>query len=152
MKDLVQFIKENKKFEEAYELIGDLAKKSKKEPDIWDDRGSWEARDAFEYWESAFGERDDTLDFIDEYASNKCVIGWSTEESFEATEKIVPKKITDIMKAEKPENPYKRRNNKFEVWETTLDGYETRIMRFMNYANRSGEDYVEYWVLVAVEE
>ena len=42
-------------FEDADEYLSFIVEQSKKDPDIWDDTCSWEARDSFEYWEGAWG-------------------------------------------------------------------------------------------------
>lgn len=143
-------------FDDAVEYLAFIVKQSKKDskkdPDIWDDTGNWDARDCFEYWEGAWGERDDVVDFIDEYASDKLVAGWSSEESFDDVYNIIPQKLKIIMKKSKPKMPYKKRSNKFEIWEITDSGFDVSVMKFMNYANDSGTDYVEYWYMIAVED
>ena len=151
MKSINNYIKESaRKFDDASEYLEDIVNSSKKDPDIWDDTGDWEARDGFEYWESAFGEFDDILDFIDEYAYRTCVAGWSSEESFEDVEKVIPQKLKTIMKKSKPKMPYKKRSNKMEVWQTTDNGFDINVMKFMNYMNDNGTDYVQYWYMISV--
>jgi len=152
MKTLNNYIKESaKKFDNVDEYLEDIVNSSKKDPDIYDDTGDWEARDAFDYWESAFGEFDDILDFIDEYASGKCVAGWNSEESFEDVEKVIPQKLKTIMKKSKPKMPYKKRNNKMEVWQITDYGFDVAVMKFMNYMNDNGTDYVQYWYMISID-
>jgi hypothetical protein len=153
MKDLNAYINEGaRKFEDADEYLEHIVNSAKADPDIWDDTGDWEARDAFDYWESAFGEFDDILDFIDEYASGKSVAGWNSEESFEDAEKKIPQKLKSIMKKSKPKMPYKKRNNKMEVWEVQDGQYNVAVMKFMNYMNDNGTDYVQYWYMIAIDE
>ena len=152
MKDLKEFITENNSEITIEDYLGDIVNSSKeKNPPIYDDTGSWEARDAFEYWQSAFGEWDDVIEFISDYADNTCVAGWCTKESFEETEKIIPQKLKDIMKNNKSDIPYKKRYNQMEVWETTDEGFDVTVMKFKNYANDNGTDYIEYWYMIAVE-
>ena len=139
-------------FEDADEYLSFIVEQSKKDPDIWDDTCRWEARDSFEYWEGAWGEVDDVLDFIDEYASNKRVAGWSSEESFEDVYDIIPQILKTIMKSSKPKIPYKKRSNQFEVWETTANGFDVSVMKFMNYMNDNGTDYAQYWYMIVVED
>lgn len=152
MKDINKFLLEKKEFENIYEYLEYIVKSAKADPDIWDDTENWEARDNFEYWESATKEFDDVLDFIDEYATGKCVAGWNSEESFEDAEKKIPQKLKSIMKKSKPSIPYKKRNNKMEVWEVQDGKYNTTVMKFMNYANDHGRDYVQYWHMIAIDE
>ena len=167
MKDIVEKIKFSKNSfknfilessydddeEDACSLLADIVHSAKeKNPPIWDDTGDWEANDAFDYWESAFGEFDDVKDFISDYADGKCVAGWSTEESFEATEKLIPKKMISIMKASKPYIPYKKRSNKMEVWETKEYGFDVTVLKFINYNNHSGTDFAEFWYMIAIED
>jgi len=153
MKTLNNYINEAaRKFDDADEYLSFIVKQSKKDPDIWDDTCSWEARDEFEYWESAFGDFDDVMDFIDEYASHKRVAGWSSKESFEDAYNIIPQKLKTIMKKSKPKMPYKKKNNEFEIWQTTDSGFDVNIMKFMNYMNDNGTDYVQYWYMIAIDD
>ena len=152
MKSINNYIKEStRKFDSVEEYLEDIVNSSKKDPEIYDDTGYWEARDAFDYWESAFGEVDDVLDIIDDYANRKCVAGWSSEESFEDVEKVIPQKLKSIMKKSKPSIPYKKRSNKMEVWETTDNGFDVTVMKFMNYMNDNGTDYVQYWYMISID-
>lgn len=153
MKTLNNYINEAaRKFDDADEYLSFIVKQSKKDPDIWDDTCSWEARDAFEYWESTFGDFDDVLDFIDEYASHKRVAGWASKESFEDAYNIIPQKLKTIMKKSKPKMPYKKKNNEFEIWQTTDSGFDVNVMKFMNYINDNGTDYVQYWYMISIEK
>lgn len=152
MKDINKYILEKFNTDSIEEYLESIVNSAKGKPKIWDDSESWEARDAFEEWESAWGERDDVNEFISEYCDGKCVAGWSTEESFEETEKVIPKMMKDIMKKSKSKIPYKKRNNKMEVWETKQDGFNINVLKFGNYANDHGTDYVEYWYMIAIKE
>lgn len=157
MKNINNYITENISVEESLntdsieEYLESIVNSAKNKPDIWDDTESWEARDAFEYWQSAFGDWDDVIEFISEYCDDKCVAGWSTDKSFEETEKIIPKLLKDIMKKSKSKIPYKKRNNQMEVWETTQDGFDIKVLKFGNYVNDNGTDYMEYWYMIAIE-
>ena len=51
----------------------------------------------------------------------------------------------------KSKMPYKKRNNHMDVWETTQDGFDITILKFKNYANDNGTDYVQYWFMIAIE-
>ena len=134
------------------DYLENIVRSSKEDnPPIYDDTGSWEARDAFEYWQSAFGEWDDVLEFISDYADNTCVAGWYTKESFEETEKIIPQKLKDIMKNNKLDIPYKKHHNQMEVWKTKDEGFDVTIMKFKNYANNNGTDYTEFWYMIAID-
>lgn len=157
MKDIKEFLinksisEAAKTFDYVDEYLADIVQAAKKKPDIYDDTGNWEARDSFEYWESAFGEFQDVLDFIDDYGRGCAVAGWSSEESYEDIEKVIPNKLKTLMKKSKLKTPYKKYNNKFEVWETKDDGFDVNIMKFMNYMNDHGTDYVQYWYMIAIE-
>ena len=157
MKNINNYITENISIEESLntdsieEYLESIVNSAKGKPDVYDDTESWEARDGFDYWESAFGEVDDVNEFISEYCDGKCVAGWSTDKSFEETEKIIPTLLKDIMKKSKPEIPYKKRNNQMEVWETTQDGFDINVLKFGYYTNDNGTDYKEYWYMIAVE-
>jgi hypothetical protein len=152
MKALNSYIKEAAQtFDYVEDYLADIVQTAKKEPDVYDDTGDWEARDGFEYWESAFGEFQDVCDFIDEYGSGCAVAGWSSEESYEDVEKVIPDKLKTLMNKTKPKMPYKKYSNKFEVWETNDDGFDVNIMKFMNYMNDNGTDYVQYWYMIAIE-
>lgn len=60
MKALNNYIKEAAQtFDYVEDYLADIVQAAKKEPDVYDDTGNWEARDGFEYWESAFGEFQD---------------------------------------------------------------------------------------------
>ena len=48
--------------------------------------------------------------------------------------------------------PYKKRNNQMEVWETKQDGFDINVLKFGNYVNDNGTDYMEYWYMIAIEE
>lgn len=152
MKNLNTYIVEKYNTDSIEEYLESIVDSAKGKPDIWDDTESWEARDGFDYWESAFGEVDDVNEFISEYCDRKCVAGWSTDKSFEETEKIIPKLLKDIMKKSKPKMPYKKRNNKMEVWETKQDGFDITVLKFGYYTNDNGTDYMEYWYMIAIEE
>lgn len=153
MKALNNYIKESaRKFDDGDEYLEFIVGQSKKDPDIWDDTCNWEARDGFEYWESAFGDFGDVRDFIDEYAGHMRVAGWSSEESFEDVYDIIPQKLKTIMKKSKPKMPYKKKNNKFEIWQTTDSGFNVNVMKFMNYMNDNGTDYVQYWYMISIDD
>lgn len=139
-------------FDDVVDYLAFIVKQSKKDPDIWDDTCNWEARDGFDYWEGAWGETDDVVEFIDEYASNRLVAGWSSEESFDDVYNIIPQKLKAIMKKSNSKIPYKKRSNKFEIWETTDSGFDVSVMKFMNYMNDSGTDYVQYWYMIAIDD
>ena len=151
MKDISKYIIEKYNKNSIEDYLASIVDSAKDDPKIYDDTESWKANDDFEYWQSTFGEYDDVLEFIGRYANNKAVAGWMTKESFEETEKIIPKKLKTIMKKSKPEIPYKKNSNKFEVWETQDKGFDVTVMKFMNYTNDNGTDYVEYWYMIAVE-
>ena len=150
MKDIKNFIIESSE-EDICDYLEKIVNSASKQPSIYYDDNSWEAKDDFDYYQDASGSYDDVLEFIERYANNKAVAGWMTKESFEETEKIIPKKLKTIMKKSKPEIPYKKNSNKFEVWETQDKGFDVTVMKFMNYANDNGTDYVEYWYMIAVE-
>jgi len=152
MKNLNTYIIEKYNTDSIEEYLESIVDSAKGKPDIWDDSESWEARDVFDYWESALGEVDDVNEFISEYCDRKCVAGWSTDKSFEETEKIIPKLLKDIMKKSKPKMPYKKRNNKMEVWETKQDGFDINVLKFGYYTNDNDTDYMEYWYMIAIEE
>ena len=152
MKNLNTYIIEKYNTDSIEEYLESIVNSAKGKPDIWDDSESWEARDGFDYWESAFGEVDDVNEFISEYCDRKCVAGWSTDKSFEETEKMIPKLLKDIMKKSKPKMPYKKRNNQMEVWETKQDGFDITVLKFGYYTNDNGTDYMEYWYMIAIEE
>ena len=153
MKDLNTYINEGtRKFDDADEYLEFIVGQSKKDPDIWDDTCRWEARDGFEYWESAFGDIDDVRDFIDEYASNMRVAGWASEVSFEDAYNIIPQKLKTIMRKSKPKVPYKTRSNKFEIWQAKDSGFDVNVMKFMNYMNDHGRDYAQYWYMISIED
>ena len=59
MKNLNTYIIEKYNTDSIEEYLESIVDSAKSKPDIWDDSESWEARDAFEDWESAWGERDD---------------------------------------------------------------------------------------------
>lgn len=151
MKNIKTYITESKKFEDADEFLGYIVKTAKGNPKIYDDTESWVANDVFDYWQDVKGKYDDVKDFISEYCDRKRVAGWVTKESFEETEKMIPKLLKDIMKKSKPEMPYKKHSNKFEVWETTQNNYDINVLKFKNYANDNGTDYAEYWYMITVE-
>ena len=152
MKSIKTYLTESKKFEDADEFLDYIVNTAKGEPKIYDDTESWEANDDFEYWQSSFGEYDDVKEFISEHCDKKCVAGWMTTESFEDTEKIIPKLLKDIMKKSKPKIPYKKRNNQMEVWETKQDGFDINVLKFGYYTNDNGTDYKEYWYMIAIEK
>ena len=152
MKDINKYILEKYNTDSIEEYLESIVNSAKGKPNIYDDTEDWEVNDAFEYWESAFGEYDDVKDFIGDYCNRKCVAGWSTDKSFEETEKMIPKIMKDIMKKSKPKMPYKKRNNKMEVWETKQDGFDITVLKFGNWNNDHGTDYFEYWYMIAVEE
>lgn len=153
MKNLNTYIVEKYNTDSIEEYLESIVNSAKdKNPKIWDDTESWEAKDDFDYYQDASGSYDDVLEFIEQYANNKAVAGWMTKESFEETEKIIPKFLKDIIKKSKPEIPYKKKSNKFEVWETTDKGFDVTVMKFMNYTNDNGTDYVEYWYMIAIEK
>ena len=152
MKNLNTYIVEKYNTDSIEEYLESIVDSAKGKPDIWDDSESWEARDGFDYWESAFGEVDDVNEFISEYCDRKCVAGWSTDKSFEETEKMIPNLLKDIMKKSKPKMPYKKRNNKMEVWETKQDGFDINVLKFGYYTNDNGTDYMEYWYMIAIEK
>ena len=152
MKSLVKYISEVKKNLNIYEYLEDIIDSASQKPDIWDDTENWKASDDFDYYQDARGSYDDIVEFISEYGDDKCVAGWKTEKSFEETEKVIPKKLKDIMKYNKPEIPYKKNSNKMEVWETTDNGFDIAVMKFMNWANNNGTDYVEYWYMIAIKK
>ena len=152
MKNINKYITEKYNTDSIEEYLESIVNSAKGKPDIWDDSESWEARDGFDYWESAFGEVDDVNEFISEYCDRKCVAGWSTDKSFEETEKMIPKLLKDIMKKSKPKMPYKKRNNQMEVWETKQDGFDITVLKFGYYTNDNGTDYMEYWYMIAIEE
>ena len=102
MKNLNTYITEKYNTDSIEEYLESIVNSAKGKPDIYDDTESWEARDAFEYWQSAFGDWDDVIEFISEYCDRKCVAGWSTDKSFEETEKVIPKLLKDIIKKSKP--------------------------------------------------
>jgi hypothetical protein len=152
MKDINKYILEKFNTDSIEEYLESIVNSAKGKPDVYDDTESWEARDAFDYWESSFGELDDVNEFISEYCDRKCVAGWSTDKSFEETEKIIPQLLKDIMKKSKPKMPYKKRNNQMEVWEAKQDGFDITVLKFGYYANDNGTDYKEYWYMIAIEE
>ena len=152
MKNINKYITEKYNTDSIEEYLESIVNSAKGKPDIYDDTESWEARDAFEYWQSAFGDWDDAIEFISEYCDRKCVAGWSTDKSFEETEKIIPKLLKDIMKKSKPKIPYKKRNNQMDVWETKQDGFDINVLKFGYYTNDNGTDYMEYWYMIAIEE
>lgn len=151
MKDLKKFINESNKIDAVDYLEKIVNSIKSNNPAIWDDTESWEARDDFDYYEDATGKWDDVLEFISHYGDHKCIAGWKTKESFEETEKIIPKKLKIIMKKSKPEIPYKKYHNQMAVWETTDKGLDVAVMKFKNYGNDNGTDYVEYWYMITVE-
>ena len=150
MKDLAKFINENNNIDATDYLEKIVNSANGNDPVIWDDTESWEARDDFDYYQDAKGSYDDVIEFIEQYANNKCVAGWKTKNSFEETEKIIPKKLKTIMKKSKSSIPYKKHNNQMEVWETTDKGLDVTVLKFKNYANDNGTDYVEYWYMIVV--
>ena len=151
MKNINKYITEKYNTDSIEEYLESIVNSAKGKPDIWDDTCSWEAKDDFDYWQDASGEWDDVLEFISEYCDGKCVAGWSTDKSFEETEKIIPKLLKDIMKKSKPKMPYKKRNNQMEVWETKQDGFDINVLKFGYYTNDNGTDYKEYWYMIAIE-
>ena len=151
MKDLNTYITEKYNTDSIEEYLESIVNSAKGKPNVYDDTESWEAQDEFDYWESAFGELDDVNEFISEYCDRKCVAGWSTDKSFEETEKMIPKLLKDIMKKSKPKIPYKKRNNQMEVWEIKQDGFYITVLKFGYYANDNGTDYKEYWYMIAIE-
>lgn len=120
------------------------------EPDIWDDSKNWDVFDNFDYYESATGDFDDIVEIIGKYASDKYVAGWKTRDSFEETEKLLPKLVKDIIKGE-PEVPYKKHSNKLEVWESIYGEFNINVLRFKSYNNSYGTDYVEFWYMLVIE-
>lgn len=150
MKSIIKYINESNKFDDACEYLEYIVNTSKSKPDIWDDSESWNAKDDFEYWQDTTGSWDDIIEFIDKYASDKCVAGWKTEKSFEETEKLVPNLIKNIIK-KKPEIPYKKNSNMMELWDSTYKGYNVNVLRFKNYKNNDGTDYIEYWIMIIVK-
>ena len=151
MKNLNTYILEKYNTDSIEEYLESIVNSTKSKPKIYDDTESWEADGDFDYWQSTMGEYDDTIEFIDKYAKDRCVAGWCTEESFEETEKMIPKLMKDIMKKNKPEIPYKKNYNQFEVWKTKKDNFDINVLKFKAYKNRSGEDYVEFWYMIAIE-
>ena len=157
MKNINSYITENISIEESLntdsieDYLESIVNSAKGKPDVYDDTESWEARDGFNYWESASVEVDDVNEFISEYCNEKCVAGWLTNKSFEETEKIIPKLLKDIMKKSKPKTPYKKYNNQMEVWETKQDGFDINVLKFGYYTNDNGTDYKEYWYMIAIE-
>lgn len=150
MKDLKKFINESNEID-AVDYLEKIVNSTKdNKPAIWNDTESWEARDDFDYYEDTLGNWDDVLEFISDYADHKCIAGWKTKDSFEETEKIIPKKLKTIMKKSKPEIPYKKRHNQMEVWETIDKGLDVAVLKFKNYANDNGTDYVEFWYMITV--
>lgn len=152
MKNLNTYIIEKYNTNSIEEYLESIVNSAKGKPEIYDDTESWEARDAFEYWQSTLGDWDDVIEFISEYCDRKCVAGWSTDKSFEETEKIIPNLLKDIMKKSKPKMPYKKHNNQMEVWETKQDGFDIKVLKFGNYVNDNGTDYKEYWYMIAIEK
>lgn len=150
MKSIIDYINESKKFNNSSECLEYIINTTKTEPDIWDDSKNWNAKDDFDYYESASGSFDDIVDTIDKYASNKCIAGWKSKDSFEKVEKVIPKLIKDIIK-EEPEVPYKKNSNKLELWESIYEGFDVNILRFKSYNNNYGSDYVEFWYMITIE-
>lgn len=152
MKNINKYITEKYNTDSIEEYLESIVNSAKSEPNIYDDTESWEANDDFEYWQSSFGEYDDVKEFISEHCDKKCVAGWMTKDSFEETEKVIPKLLKDIMKKSKPEIPYKKRSNQMEVWETKQDGFDIKVLKFGNYVNDNGTDYKEYWYMIAIKK
>ena len=150
MKSIIDYINESKKFNSSYECLEYIISKTKTKPDIWDDTESWNVKDDFDYYESTLGDFDDIVDTIDKYASNKCIAGWKSKDSFEKVEKVIPKLIKDIIKKE-PEVTYKKYSNKLEVWESTYEDFTINVLRFKSYNNNHGTDYVEFWYMITIE-
>ena len=151
MKSIIKYINESNNFDDACECLEYIVNVSKSKPDIWDDSEIWDAKDDFEYWQDAAGSWDDIIEFIDKYASDKCVAGWKTEKSFEETEKLLPNLIKKIIN-KKPEILYKKNSNMMELWNSIYEGYNVNVLRFKNYKNNNGTDYVEYWIMITIEK
>ena len=159
MKNLKTYINErfttsNDDIIEIEDYLKDIVNNAKEEPEIYDDSENWEANEYFDYWENEFGDSDDVLDYIIEYANYTCVAGWFTKKSFEETEKIIPQKLIDIMKNNTSEIPYKNKHihNQMEVWETKDKGFDVTVLKFKNHVNDFGTDYIQFWYMIAVEE
>lgn len=130
MKDIKSFIieqidyKKRRKYLEsiATDILSYIAESSKNKPEIWDDTFSWEAKeyDQFEYWQDAKGHYDDAVEFVEEYANECAVLGWFTKDSFENTEKLLPKIVSDIIK-DKGESVYKKGSNNIILWEKDVN-------------------------------
>ena len=148
----LNFMLENYDTKSAEDFLCSIIKSTKSKPDIYDDSWYWEAQDAFEYWESAFGEYDNIIELVGDYCNRKCVCGWSSEESFKETEKMIPKIMKEIMEQEKSYIPYKKYDNKLELWQIEIDKYSINVLKFKNHANNNGTDYIEYWYMMSIDE
>lgn len=105
----------------------------------------------FDFWQDADGTWDDTCEFLDKYLDGKAVIGWCTEDSFEATDKIVPDYVKAIMASKEPETPYKKHSFYVNVWSGLLDGFKCLLLKTPYHTNYGGRDYIEYWYFLALE-
>jgi len=150
MKNINKYITEKYNTDSIEEYLESIVNSAKGKPDIYDDTESWEARDEFDYWQDTSGQWDDILEFIDKYASNKCVAGWKSKDSFESVEKLVPNIVRNIIKKKPTEIPYKKNSNKMEMWETKQDDFDIKVLKFGNYVNDNGTDYKEYWYMIAI--
>jgi hypothetical protein len=56
------------------------------------------------------------------------------------------------MEQEKSYIPYKKYDNKLELWKIEIDKYSINVLKFKNHANDNGTDYIEYWYMMSIDE
>lgn len=155
MKDIKTFILEQKI--DYAGLLQQIVDSAPEEPKIWSDEMDYDPRDDFDYWEDASGTFvDDIVDLLCRETRNCAVAGWMTEESFEATEKMIPTKMLELMKDKGSEHttPWKKDSHKVEMWELmdrTNGNVVYKVIKFEKMNNRNGTDFCEYWYMIAID-
>ena len=135
-------------------ILEEIIKSAKEEPEIWDDTGDFDSSEMFEPWQDASGYWDRTPKAIEFYIDSNAVAGWFTNDlksrDFEDLDKIIPPLFKDIMNNEKSEIVYDKHGCKSEVWKIHLGGHRSYLLKFNCMNNDDGQDYSEYWYMIAI--
>ena len=149
MKSLTNYIVEAKKtIEEWFE---DFVSTAAKEPKIYEDDGSWEADDDFDWYQYDNGDWDESFETIKHEMDGKIVAGWCSDTTYDDVEEMLPPMMLPWIKGN-GETLYKKRTNEVLSWKGKVDEYEYQVLKFKQYTSHSGHEVVEFWYLVSIEK
>ena len=137
--------------EEMFDVIEQIAKSGKKEPDIWEDNKDFVTSDFFEPWEDNFGKSDDVYDVIERYCENNIVLGWKSEHGFKELDDFVPPIFQEITNSWDSKVIHQKMNCAATVWENRLGKNMCNLLKINIHVNYNGSDYMEYWYLFIIE-